>query len=212
MACGGRPKGPERSMLDSGASFHIISRKDLTTAQCESIETFEGSIEIETVNGTISNSQFVSLSLPGLWDRVVKAIVVEESPATISLGRMRMLDGFEFSWKGGRCPTLKLPNGHNIPLQIDEFVPHVHHKGAERLYAGATDTNKQQSSSSSCSPVDGIVTSSLDPEGSGSNAGESELPEVLTEADGERERVAELVVQSTTTLQLEGFIPKGKAD
>lgn len=59
--------------------FHIIARRDLTTAECESIRHLDSFIEIETINGTINTNEVVSLSLPGLWDHTVTAILVKES-------------------------------------------------------------------------------------------------------------------------------------
>ena len=73
-ACVGSPKGPNRFILDSGASFHIISRTDLTEDQINSIYKMDAAIEIETVNGTVSTTEVVDLVLPGLWDHEITAI------------------------------------------------------------------------------------------------------------------------------------------
>ena len=71
QACGGRLKGPHRCMMDSGATFHMISRDDLTPSQIESIVVLSTPIDIETVNGTITTREILALTLPGLgaWSK-----------------------------------------------------------------------------------------------------------------------------------------------
>ena len=153
-ACVGSPKGPNRFILDSGASFHIISRTDLTEDQIKSIYKMDAAIEIETVNGTVSTTEVVDLVLLGLWDHEITAIVVDGSPPLISLGRLCFLNGFSFKWPKSRCPKLFTPDGFPIPLEIDEFVPHVHHRGADHAYCGAVATAMDTELSESLAEAD----------------------------------------------------------
>ena len=76
-AYAGRLVGLTCVMLDSGASFHFISRKHLTPEQLESIRLLGYPIEVETVNGIIVVSERISLTLPALWDHEVEFLVVD---------------------------------------------------------------------------------------------------------------------------------------
>ena len=86
-----------RSSTERSPAFDMISRSELTPAQRECIVRLSIPVEIETVNGTISTTELVPLSLPELGNHTIHALVVEQSPVTISLGTLCVDDGFDFS-------------------------------------------------------------------------------------------------------------------
>ena len=60
------------------------------------------------------------------------ALVLENSPAVLSLGKLCALEGFTFHWESGRRPTLTDEIGIETDLEVRNFVPVL---ATEEIYA-----------------------------------------------------------------------------
>ena len=54
----------------------------------------------------------------------VYPLLLENTPAVLSVGQMCMLYGYSFYWRSGCKPTLVLPDGSEIELTVESFVPY----------------------------------------------------------------------------------------
>ena len=70
-----------------------------------------------TANGVVDVKKVVRLPLfsdGGSFD----ALVMEDSPSVLSLGKMCMEAGFSFVWKFGLKPVLQTPSGKIMHLEV----------------------------------------------------------------------------------------------
>jgi hypothetical protein len=55
----------------------------------------------------------------------VEALVLESTPAVLSIGRRCMEQGYTFEWKPRRAPTLRSPNGAVVTLEVIDNIPYL---------------------------------------------------------------------------------------
>ena len=115
-------------IVDSGASYHIADINSLTEAEKLTIRDLDEVITLNTANGYIEATQYAYVQALEL-DMTVKVILLEDSPAVLSLGRLCRENNFEFRWPGGipspsNGPYLMRNNKvYNLFAQND--VPHI---------------------------------------------------------------------------------------
>ena len=69
-------------MVDSGASMHIVSKKDLNSAELETMRT-----SMMTANGEVQTREEATVFVKQL-DSFVKVLLLEETPAVFWLGKL----------------------------------------------------------------------------------------------------------------------------
>ena len=52
-------------------------------------------------------------------------MVLEKTPAVLSIGRRCMVDGYSFHWQKFKNPYLISPNGYKIELEVENFCPYL---------------------------------------------------------------------------------------
>ena len=110
-----------RWIIDSGSCFDLVNKADLTKGEKKQIT--EGSnYRLMTANGVVSVTKDVKLPLCSI-DSSTRALVMEDSPSVLSLGKMCVDAGYEFVWKPGKNPHLKTPNGETVHLEVSDYVP-----------------------------------------------------------------------------------------
>ena len=81
-----RTTSKERELIvDSGASLHMMSKRDLTPEELETIQMSKGPSVIMTANGTTHTTEEATLYVCDL-DMSVQVQSFKESPAILSLG------------------------------------------------------------------------------------------------------------------------------
>ena len=98
-------------IVDRGASYHIADRKNLTKVEQLTIRGLDEPISLNTANGYIEATQYAYVHALEL-DMTVKVILLENSPAVLSLGRLCRQNNFELRWPGG------IPSPSNGPILI----------------------------------------------------------------------------------------------
>ena len=113
-------------MIDSGASFHLIGQTSLTSNEYANKYKLRDPIPLRTANGISWAEEATQLYISklGLY---VEAIILENSPAVLSLGKLVEDEEFEYHWKPGETPYLErkapyikimcLPT-HNVPFLV----------------------------------------------------------------------------------------------
>ena len=89
-------------IVDSGASFHIISKKDLTKSELKTLRPLQQPFMLPPANGDIKANEEALLRVRPLQGEQVTAIVVKEAPALLSLGKLCNKNGFEYHWRKRR--------------------------------------------------------------------------------------------------------------
>ena len=91
--------GTRTYVVDSGASYHIMSNSDLTEHERESIRKLNPPIPLQTANGLIQAKSAVKIHIIEL-DLEVEALILPNSPPLLSLGRLCCDHEVKYVWDG----------------------------------------------------------------------------------------------------------------
>ena len=146
-------KPEERELVvDSGASMHMISKKDLSDAEMDTLTISCSPTIVITANGEVQTHEEATVYVKEL-DIFLTLKVLENTPAVLSLGKLCDENGYSYDWINGRKPHL-IKNGIRIPCNTENFVPIVV-PGLSSSSSGSSSTSKtpsrQESHSSSSS-------------------------------------------------------------
>ena len=144
-------------VVDSGASMHMISKKDLSEAEMDTLTKSCSPTIVITANGEVQTHEEATVYLQEL-DIFLTMKVVENTPAVLSIGKLCDENGYSYEWINGQKPHL-IKNGIRIPCNTENFVPIVV-PGLSSSSSGSSSTSKtpsrqeshSSSSSSSSSP------------------------------------------------------------
>ena len=163
-------------VVDSGESMHMISKKDLNSAEMDTMTTSRSPTTVITANGEVQTHEEATVYVKEL-DIFLTMKVIENTPAVLSLGKLCDEHGYSYEWINGRKPHL-IKNGIRIPCNTENFVPNVvpglstscpssFHSSTSMTPSRQEIDHPTSSSSSSTSPT---VTSSTVSSGSGIRA------------------------------------------
>ena len=146
-------KPEEREVVvDSGASVQMISKKDLSDAEMDTLTKSCSPTIVITANGEVQTHEEATVYVKEL-DIFLTMKVLENTPAVLSLGKLCDENGYSYEWINGQKPHL-IKNGIRIPCNTENFVPIVV-PGLSSSSSGSSSTSKtpsrQESHSSSSS-------------------------------------------------------------
>ena len=110
-------------VVDSGASMHMISKKDLNSAELETVTTSRSPTIVITANGEVQTHEEATVYVKEL-DIFLTMKVLEDTPAVLSLGKLCDEHGYSYEWINGQKPHL-IKNGIRIQCNTENFVPIV---------------------------------------------------------------------------------------
>ena len=118
-------KEPEERefVVDSGASVHIVSKRDLNSAELETMWTSRSPTTVMTANGEVQTREEATVFVKEL-DLFVTVMLLEETPAVLSLGKLCEDHVSSNHWTSGQKPHL-IRNGKKFVCNISNFVPFV---------------------------------------------------------------------------------------
>ena len=67
----------------------------------------------------------LDMSLPDLRSHNLKALVLDQSPTVLSLGRLCMDHQCDLLWDRGELPRLYIPDNEEIVLDVQDYTPHL---------------------------------------------------------------------------------------
>ena len=144
--------------------MHMISKKDLSDAEMDTLTKSCSPTIVITANGEVQTHEAATVYVKEL-DIFLTVKVLENTPAVLSLGKLCDENGYSYEWINGQKPHL-IKNGIRIPCNTENFVPVVV-PGLSSSSSGSSSTSrtpsKQEShcsSSSSSSSSSPAVTSS----------------------------------------------------
>ena len=139
-------------VVDSGASMHMISKKDLSEAEMDTLTKSCSPTIVITANGEVPTQEEAIVYVKEL-DMFLTMKVLENTPAVLSLGKLCDENGYSYEWINGQKPHL-IKNGIRIICNTENFVPIVY-PGLSSSSSGSSSTSrtpmKQESRSSSSS-------------------------------------------------------------
>ena len=110
-------------VVDSGASMHMISKKDLSNAEMDTLtKSFSLTIVI-TANGEVQTHEEATVYVKEL-EKFLTLKVLENTPAVLSLGKLCDENGYSYEWINGQKPHL-IKDGIRIICNSENFVPIV---------------------------------------------------------------------------------------
>ena len=138
--------------VDSGASMHMVSKKDLSKAGMDTLTKSCSPTIVITANGEVQTHEEAIVYVKEL-DMFLTMKVLENTPAVLSLGKLCDENGYSYEWINGQKPHL-VKNGIRIICNTENFVPIVV-PGLSSSSSGSSSTSrtpmKQESHSSSSS-------------------------------------------------------------
>ena len=139
-------------VVDSGASMHMINKKDFSNAEMDTFTKWCSPTIVITANGEVQTHEEAIVYVKEL-DIFLTMKVLENTPAFFSLGKLCDENGYSYEWINGQKPHL-IENGIRIICNTENFVPIVV-PGLSSSSSGSSSTSrthiKQESHFSSSS-------------------------------------------------------------
>ena len=135
-------KEPEERefVVDFGDSMHVVSKTDLNSAE---LETMRSPTTVMTANGEVQTKVEATVHVKEL-DLFVTVMLLENTPAVLSLGRLCEDHGYTHHWISGQKTHL-IKNGKRIDCNMSNNVSFV----VPGLWTHSSTTPSPTSSSSS---------------------------------------------------------------
>ena len=110
-------------VVDSGASMHMISKKDLSEAEMDTLTKSCSPTIVITANGEVQTQEEAIVYVKEL-DMFLTMKVLENTPAVLSLAKLCDENGYSYEWINGQKPHL-IKDGIRIICNTENFVPIV---------------------------------------------------------------------------------------
>ena len=138
-------------ILDTGSSNHLVSPSSLPKGLRGAIEQNAHAVRLATANGIIEATDVIDVDIQSLGAKA-RVLVLPNTPAVLSIGRLIEDHGCTFKWTPGEA-SITDPDGGIHMCEVRNYVPHLdagrdhdHHQHNEdscylcqALPAGAAD-------------------------------------------------------------------------
>ena len=115
--------GERKFVVDSGASMHMVSKTDLNSAELETMRISKNPTTVMTANGEVLTREEATVFVKEL-ELFVTVMLLEDTPAGHSLGKLCEDHGYTYHWTSGQKPHLT-KNGKKIDCNIWNYVPFI---------------------------------------------------------------------------------------
>ena len=92
-------------VVDSGASMHMISKKDLISTELETVTTSRSPTTVITASGEVQTNEEATVYVKEL-EKFLTMKVLGDTPAFLSLGKLCDEHGYSYEWINGQKPHL----------------------------------------------------------------------------------------------------------
>ena len=96
-------------IVDSGASFHMVDKKSLSHKEKKQMRKIAHPLLLSTANGLVWATWETCIYIHEL-EIEVWVILLENTPAVLSLGKLITQNGFNYTWNHGEVPILHKDN------------------------------------------------------------------------------------------------------
>ena len=122
--------------------MHMISKKDLSDAEMDTLTKSRSPAIVVTANGEVQTHEEAIVYVNEL-DIFLTTKVIENKPAVLSRGKLCDENGYSYEWINGQKPHL-IKNAIRIPCNTENFVPIVV-PGLSSSSSGSSPTSKTPS-------------------------------------------------------------------
>jgi hypothetical protein len=131
-------------LVDSGASFHLISKGHLTPEEIQRIKPAQRPVTLQTADRPISATHVVEIYVQDL-DATFLFYVLENCQPVLSMGQLRHAR-YKFAWSDDTANgmVITLPNGTSFETMMQNDVPRIF-VADEGHAANAADTGTNTS-------------------------------------------------------------------
>ena len=140
--CVNERAGGKKFVVDSGACMHMVSKRDLNSAELETMRTSRSPTTVMTANGEVQTRE-ATVHVKEL-DLFMTVMLLEETPAVLSLGKLCEKRGYTYHWTSGQKPHIT-KNDKRIDCNVSNYVPFV----VPGLSTSSSTSSSPDSSSSS---------------------------------------------------------------
>ena len=110
-------------VVGSGASMHMISKKDLSDAEIDTLTKSCSRTIVITADGEVQKHEEAIVYVKEL-DIFLTMKVLDKTPAVLSFGKLCDENGYSYEWINGQKPHL-IKDGIRIICNTENFVPIV---------------------------------------------------------------------------------------
>ena len=107
-------------VVDSGVSMHMISKKDVSDAEIDTLTKSCSPTIVITANGEVQTHEEAIVYVKDL-DIFLTMKVLDNTPAVLSLGKLCDENGYSYEWINGQKPHL-IKDGIRIICNTENFV------------------------------------------------------------------------------------------
>jgi hypothetical protein len=100
---------PSAWIADTGSGYDLVSKNEVSEKILGQIELPSHAPNLRTANGVVTPDECVPVKLGPL--PLAYPLLMEDSPAVISVGKRCMEHGYGFYWPPGQNPYFVLPCG-----------------------------------------------------------------------------------------------------
>ena len=100
--------------------MYMISKKDLNSAELETVTTSRSPTTVITANGEVQTNDAATVYVKELGIFLTMK-VLEDTPAILSLGKLCDEHGYSYEWINGQKPHL-IKNGIRMQCNTEKFV------------------------------------------------------------------------------------------
>ena len=156
-------------VVDSRASIHVVSKKDLNSAELETMRTSRSPTTVMMATGDVQTREEATVYVKEL-DLFVTVMLLEETPAVLSVRKLCEDHGFSYHWTSGQKTHLT-KKGKRIDCNVSNYVPSVVPGSSTSSSTTPTPTSSSSSSQNSVFDENRYTENSV-PERSGSTSEE----------------------------------------
>ena len=110
-------------VVDSGASMHMVSKKDLNKAELDTVRISKNPTVVMTASGEVPAKEEATENVHEL-NMFVAVLLLENTPAVLSPGKLCEEFGYSYRWTGGQKPHL-IKKGKKINCETSNHEPFV---------------------------------------------------------------------------------------
>ena len=119
----GGGRGDAETFSRDFSRMHMISKKDLSEAEMDTLTKSCSPTIVITANGEVQTQEEAIVYVKD-FDIFLTMKVLENTPAVLSLGKLCDENGYSYEWINGQKPHL-IKNGKQIICNTENFVPIV---------------------------------------------------------------------------------------
>ena len=147
-------------VVDSGASMHMLSKKDLSSDEVDTLRRSRTPTTVVTAHGEVQTNEEAQVYVEDL-NLFVTVQFLEETPAVLSLGKLFSEHGCSYEWKNGETAQLA-KNGKTITCTMDNSVLLVAPGLSSSSSSSSASTSRPKDQSNSSGESETIIRSSHD--------------------------------------------------